>query len=98
MINSVKPKNLLSQGFIVRSKGILKIFENLEKKHSPTHIATRIKELILGQGISAEDFSSLVWEELQRHRESPLPEQSYQTLLPHLPVPSLKETVPRVIC
>ena len=63
------------------SKGLLKIFENLEKKHSPTHIATRIKELILGQGISAEDFSSLVWEELQRHRESPLPEQSYQTLL-----------------
>jgi hypothetical protein len=27
-----------------------------------THIATRIKELILGQGISAEDFSSLVHE------------------------------------
>jgi hypothetical protein len=26
-----------------------------------THIATRIKELILGQGISAEDFSSLVY-------------------------------------
>jgi hypothetical protein len=27
-----------------------------------THIATRIKELILGQGISADDFSSLVHE------------------------------------
>jgi hypothetical protein len=81
LISSEETKDFFSKGSIRSAKNLLGIFEALEKKHSPTRIATRIKELIVGQGISAEDFSSLVWEELQRYRESPLPEQSYQTLL-----------------
>jgi hypothetical protein len=81
LISSEETKDFFSKGSIRSAKNLLGIFEALEKKHSPTHIATRIKELIVGQGISTRDFSSLVWEELQRYRESPLPEQSYQTLL-----------------
>jgi hypothetical protein len=61
LISSEETKDFFSKSSIRSAKNLLGIFEALEKKHSPTHIATRIKELILGQGISAEDFSSLVY-------------------------------------
>jgi hypothetical protein len=61
LISSEETKDFFSKGSIRSAKNLLGIFEALEKKHSPTRIATRIKELILGQGISAEDFSSLVY-------------------------------------
>jgi hypothetical protein len=81
LISSEETKDFFSKGSIRSAKDLLGIFEALEKKHSPTRIATRIKELIVGQGISAEEFSSLIWEELQSHNGNSLQEQVHQTLL-----------------